>query len=107
VERRRKRLLWASTSTRIPSIATLYIEELIGPDTVNTIRPTMGRSDHGAARRKLDADLLAPNDPLPNMEKDGISMQKVTDQLLDEAIKLFADAFAKLIAAVEQKKRNQ
>jgi transaldolase/glucose-6-phosphate isomerase len=44
---------------------------------------------------------------MANLEKAGISMKKVTDQLLEEAIKLFADAFEKLLAAVEQKKRNQ
>jgi transaldolase len=63
--------------------------------------------DHGTVRRTLDADIGAADATMSNLEKAGISMQKVTDQLLDEAIKLFADAFAKLIAAVEQKKRNQ
>jgi transaldolase len=105
-----QRLLWASTSTKNPKYRdVLYIEELIGPDTVNTIPPaTMDAfRDHGAVRRTLDADLAAADATMTNLEKAGISMQKVTDQLLDEAIKLFADAFAKLIAAVEQKKRNE
>jgi transaldolase len=44
---------------------------------------------------------------MANLEKTGISMQKVTNQLLDDAIKLFADAFQKLLSVVEQKKRNQ
>ncbi len=105
-----QRLLWASTSTKNPKYRdVLYIEELIGPDTVNTIPPaTMDAfRDHGAVRRTLDADLAAADANMTNLQKAGISMQKITDQLLDEAIKLFADAFAKLIAAVEQKKRNQ
>ncbi len=105
-----QRLLWASTSTKNPKYRdVLYIEELVGPDTVNTIPPaTMDAfRDHGTVRRTLDADLAAADATMTNLEKAGISMQKVTDQLLDEAIKLFADAFAKLIAAVEQKKRNQ
>src|SRR5689334_15637321 len=105
-----QRLLWASTSTKNPKYrAVLYIEELIGPDTVNTIPPaTMDAfRDHGVVRRTLDADLGAADATMTNLEKARISMRKVTDQLLDEAIKLFADAFAKLIAAVEQKKRNQ
>jgi transaldolase len=105
-----QRLLWASTSTKNPKYRdVLYIEELIGPDTVNTIPPaTMDAfRDHGVVRRTLDADLAAADATMTNLEKARISMQKVTDQLLDEAIKLFADAFAKLIAAVEQKKRNQ
>jgi transaldolase len=105
-----QRVLWASTSTKDPSYPdVLYIEELIGPDTVNTIPPaTMDAfRDHGVVRRTLDADIAAADATMTNLEKAGISMQKVTDQLLDEAIKLFADAFAKLIAAVEQKKRNR
>jgi transaldolase len=105
-----QRLLWASTSTKNPKYRdVLYIEELIGPDTVNTIPPaTMDAfRDHGIVRRTLDADVAAADKTMTNLEKAGISMQKVTDQLLEEAIKLFADAFQKLLAAVEQKKRNQ
>jgi transaldolase len=105
-----QRLLWASTSTKNPKYRdVLYIEELIGPDTVNTIPPaTMDAfRDHGNIRRTLDADLASSDTVMVNLEKAGISMQKVTDQLLEEAIKLFADAFQKLLAAVEQKKGNQ
>ncbi len=105
-----QRLLWASTSTKNPKYRdVLYIEELIGPDTVNTIPPaTMDAfRDHGVVRRMLDADVGAADATMANLEKAGISMQKVTDQLLEEAIKLFADAFQKLLSAVEQKKRNQ
>ena len=105
-----QRLLWASTSTKNPKYRdVLYIEELIGPDTVNTIPPATidAFRDHGAVRRTLDADVAAADATMSNLEKAGISMQKVTDKLLEDAIKLFADAFEKLLAAVEQKKRNQ
>jgi transaldolase len=105
-----QRLLWASTSTKNPKYRdVLYIEELIGPDTVNTIPPaTMDAfRDHGNVRRTLDADVAAADTVMANLEKAGISMKKVTDQLLEDAIKLFADAFQKLLSAVEQKKRNQ
>jgi transaldolase / glucose-6-phosphate isomerase len=105
-----QRLLWASTSTKNPKYRdVLYVEELIGPDTVNTIPPaTMDAfRDHGRIRRTLDADLEAANTTMSNLEKAGISMTKVTNQLLEEAIKLFADAFETLLAVVEQKKRNQ
>jgi transaldolase len=105
-----QRLLWASTSTKNPKYRdVLYIEELIGPDTVNTIPPaTMDAfRHHGIVHRTLDADVAAADETMANLEKAGISMQKVTDQLLEEAIKLFADAFQKLLSAVEQKKRNQ
>ncbi|MGZ4896357.1 MAG: transaldolase [Candidatus Angelobacter sp.] len=105
-----QRLLWASTSTKNPKYRdVLYIEELIGPDTVNTIPPaTMDAfREHGNVSRTLDADVTTADTVMTNLEKAGISMQKVTDQLLDDAIKLFADAFQKLLSAVEQKKRNQ
>jgi transaldolase len=105
-----QRLLWASTSTKNPKYRdVLYIEELIGPDTVNTIPPaTMDAfREHGIVRRTLDADLATADKTMKDLERAGISMQKVTDQLLDDAIKLFDDAFQKLLAAVEQKKRNQ
>jgi transaldolase len=83
----------------------LYVEELIGSETVDTIPPaTMDAfRDHGIVRRTLDADLPAADKTMADLEKAGISMKKVTDQLLEEAIKLFDDAFKKLIAAVEQK----
>src|ERR1043166_1394127 len=101
-----QRLLWASTSTKNPKYRdVLYIEELIGPETVNTIPPaTMDAfRDHGIVRRTLDADLAAADKTMADLEKAGISMKKVTGQLLDEAIKLFDDAFSKLISSVDQK----
>ena len=105
-----QRLLWASTSTKNPKYRdVLYIEELIGPDTVNTIPPaTMDAfREHGNVKRTLDADLPAADKIMSDLETAGISMQKVTDQLLNDAIKLFDDAFEKLLGAVDQKKRNQ
>ena|SRR6266404_5318382 len=104
-----QRLLWASTSTKNPKYRdVLYIEELIGTDTVNTVPPaTMDAfRDHGLARRTLDADLAAADKVMSNLERVGISMEKITDQLLEEAIKLFDDAFQKLLAAVDEKKKQ-
>jgi transaldolase len=101
-----QRLLWASTSTKNPKYRdVLYVEELIGPETVNTIPPaTMDAfRDHGIVRRTLDSDVAAADKTMSDLEKAGISMKQVTDQLLNDAIKLFDDAFAKLISAVEQK----
>jgi transaldolase / glucose-6-phosphate isomerase len=102
-----QRLLWASTSTKNPSYRdVLYVEELIGPDTVNTIPPaTMDAfRDHGKVARTIGHDLPAADKIMTDLEKAGISMQQITNQLLDEAIKLFAEAFQKLIAAVAAKK---
>ena len=101
-----QRLLWASTSTKNPKYRdVLYVEELIGPETVNTIPPaTMDAfRDHGIVRRTLDSDLASADKTMSDLEEAGISMKNVTGQLLDEAIKLFDDAFNKLISAVDQK----
>jgi transaldolase len=102
-----QRLLWASTSTKNPKYRdVLYIEELIGPDTVNTIPPaTMDAfRDHGVLRRTLDNDLAAADKTMSDLEKAGISMKQVTGKLLDDAIKLFDDAFTQLHQVVEQKR---
>jgi transaldolase len=102
-----QRLLWASTSTKNPKYRdVLYIEELIGPDTVNTIPPaTMDAfRDHGVLSRTLDADLPAADKAMSDLEKAGISMKQVTAKLLDDAIRLFDDAFNQLHTVVEQKR---
>lgn len=102
-----QRLLWASTSTKNPAYRdVMYVENLIGPDTVNTIPPATldAFRDHGRPSRTLDADVAAADKTMSDLETAGIPMRNVTDQLLDEGIKLFDDAFDKLIAAVEQKK---
>ncbi len=102
-----QRLLWASTSTKNPAYRdVMYIEGLIGPDTVNTVPPATldGFRDHGQVARTLDADVAAADKTMSDLEKAGISMREVTDKLLVEAIQLFDEAFDKLIAAVDQKK---
>jgi len=102
-----QRLLWASTSTKNPKYRdVLYIEELIGPDTVNTIPPaTMDAfRDHGVLRRTLDNDLAAADKTMSDLEKAGISMKQVTRKLLEDAIKLFDDAFTQLHQVVDQKR---
>ena len=102
-----QRLLWASTSTKNPAYRdVMYLEELIGPDTVNTVPPATidAFRNHGRVVRTLDADVAAADKTMSDLEKAGISMKAVTDKLLEEAIKLFDDAFDKLLAAVEEKK---
>src|SRR2546421_467446 len=102
-----QRLLWASTSTKNPNYPdVMYIENLIGPDTVNTVPPATldAFRDHGQVSRTLDADLAAADKTMADLQKAGISMKDVTDKLLEDAIKLFDDAFDKLIAAIEEKK---
>jgi transaldolase/glucose-6-phosphate isomerase len=102
-----QRLLWASTSTKNPSYRdVLYVEELIGPDTVNTIPPaTMDAfRDHGQVKRTLDQDLRAADKTMADLAKAGISMQEIADKLVEDGIQLFKDAFTKLLAAVDLKK---
>ncbi len=102
-----QRLLWASTSTKNPTYSdTLYVDNLIGSDTVNTMPPaTMDAfRDHGRVDRALDKDLAAADRTMDDLAHAGISMREVTEKLLEEGIQLFADAFKKLLAAVELKK---
>ena len=98
-----QRLLWASTSTKNPKLRdVLYVEELIGKDTVNTIPPATldAFRDHGEPRASLEEGLHQAKAVMQNLAAAGISIEKVTADLLDNGVKLFADAFHKLLAAV-------
>ncbi len=100
-----QRVLWASTSTKNPNYRdVLYVEELIGPDTVNTIPPATldAFRDHGRARPSLTEDVESANRTMETAAKLGISMKEVTDKLTDDGVRLFAEAFDKLLKAVEQ-----
>jgi transaldolase len=102
-----QRLLWASTGTKNPSYSdVLYIDNLIGPDTVNTMPPATidAFRDHGRAERAIDRDLAAADRIMADLKTAGISIQEVTEKLLDDGIKLFDEAFTKLLSAVEGKK---
>ena len=98
-----QRLLWASTSTKNPNYHdVIYVEELVGRDTVNTMPPaTLGAfRDHGRVRESLVEDVETARRLFSELERSGVSMAAVADRLLVEGVKLFADAFDKLIAAV-------
>ncbi len=100
-----QRLLWASTSTKNPKYRdVIYVEELIGADTVDTIPPATldAFRDHGKLRNSLTENVAAANQTMADLEAAGISMKDVTDKLLADGVKLFADAFAQLIAAVDK-----
>jgi transaldolase/glucose-6-phosphate isomerase len=100
-----QRVLWASTGAKNPNYSdVLYVEELIGPDTVNTMPPATVSAfrDHGKARRSLTEDLEAAHDHMDTLQKVGISMNDVTQTLLEDGLKLFSEAFDKLLAAVEK-----
>ncbi|HYL35986.1 MAG TPA: bifunctional transaldolase/phosoglucose isomerase [Bryobacteraceae bacterium] len=101
-----QRVLWASTSTKDPSYSdVLYVEELIGPDTVNTIPPATFDAfrDHGRPRASLEADIDDAQDTMDTLASVGISMKKVTDDLVTQAVKLFAEPFDKLLNTVDAK----
>ncbi len=100
-----QRVLWASTSTKNPNYRdVIYVEELIGPDTVNTIPPATldAFRDHGKPRQSLNEDLDGARTTMSDLAAAGISMKEVTDKLTADGVKLFADAFDKLLAAVEK-----
>jgi transaldolase len=82
----------------------VYVEELIGPDTVNTIPPATldAFRDHGKPRASLTEDLAAANKTMESAAKLGISMKEVTDKLTEDGVRLFSEAFDKLLAAVEK-----
>ena len=103
---RTQRLLWASTGTKNPQYSdVLYVEELIGPDTVNTMPPATWEAfrDHGRVRPTLESDLDAAHDTLETLAKVGISLTEVTDTLLVEAVRLFAEPFDKLLNSLDKK----
>ncbi len=100
-----QRVLWASTGTKNEKYSdVLYIEELIGKDTVNTIPPATWDSfrDHGKLRESLTEDVEDAEQTLKNLEKAGISLEAATDKLLVDAVRLFVEPFDKMIAAVEK-----
>jgi transaldolase/glucose-6-phosphate isomerase len=106
---RKQRVLWASTSTKNPNYRdVMYIEELIGPDTVNTMPPATLEAfrDHGRLRASLEEDLEGARDTMEILEQVGISMKEVTDKLLDEGVRLFAEPFDKLLDTLAQRETS-
>ena len=98
-----QRVLWASTSTKNPNYRdVIYVEELIGPDTVNTMPPATidAFRDHGKLRNSLTEDVAGAQKVMDDLAHSGISMKEVTDKLTEDGVKQFADAFEKLLAAV-------
>ncbi|MGZ3479712.1 MAG: transaldolase family protein, partial [Myxococcaceae bacterium] len=98
-----QRVLWASTGTKNPRYSdVLYIEELIGRDTVNTIPPATldAFRDHGKVRPTLEQGLDEADAVMRKLEQAGISMKAVTDQLVEDGVKSFSESFEQLISAV-------
>lgn len=104
---RPQRPLWASTSTKNPAYRdVIYVEELIGANTVNTVPPQTLAAflEHGVIRPgSLEEGLDAARQTLSDLENLGISMQAVTRQLEEEGVKSFSDAFTALLEAVARR----
>lgn len=100
-----QRLLWASTSTKNPDYRdVMYIEELIGPDTVNTVPPATldAFREHGRARPSLEENIAGAEKVMKDLKAAGISMKQVTDKVLEDGIRLFVEPFDKLLNSVDK-----
>jgi len=102
-----QRPLWASTSTKNPNYPdTYYVDNLIGPDTVNTLPPkTLAAfKDHGKVNKTVDQDLTAAEQVLDSLEQLGISVDEVTWELETEGVKAFTDSFNSLMETIESRR---
>ena len=104
-----QRPLWASTSTKNPAYRdVLYAEELVGPDTVDTmpLETIENFRDHGKVRLSVEDDIQQAKDEFAELEKVGIHYDQVTQQLQDEGVQKFADSFHELFKGIESKKQT-
>lgn len=101
-----QRPLWASTSTKNPSYRdVMYVEELIGPDTVNTMPPQTIEAfrDHGIVKRTVDAGIDQAQQTIDTLEQNGISIDDVTAKLLTDGLASFQKSFDTLLVGLEKK----
>ena len=104
-----QRCLWASTSTKNPSYPdTLYVDSLIGPETVNTmpLETLAAFRDHGTVADTLTADVGLARAQVQQMESLGINLSEVGDQLQGEGVKLFWASYDRLFASLDEKRRQ-
>jgi transaldolase len=102
-----QRPLWASTSTKNPDYSdTLYVDELIGPDTVNTMpdQTIDATRDHGTAKRTVDVDVDKAIETMKEIEAAGVDVEQIVlHQLVDEGVESFAKSYQDLLDAIERK----
>ncbi len=101
-----QRLLWASTSTKNPDYSDiLYVQELIGSPTVNTVPPATIDAfvDHGEVKETLSNGIEEAEKLMQQLDEIGISMKEVTDDLQIKGVKAFADAFDNLLDSLNEK----
>jgi len=104
-----QRCLWASTGTKNPNYSdVMYVEELIGPETVNTMpqQTMMAFKEHGEVRPSLLENVEGARQVLRDLTAIGIDMEKVTDDLRVDGVKLFADSIDKLLEEIANKKKE-
>ncbi len=104
-----QRVLWGSTSTKNPAYPdTLYVDELIGPNTVNTIPPATLRAflDHGTLARTLDKEVDQVRAQIARLAELGVDLNQATAELLEEGVERFATAFQHLLDSIEEKRRR-
>jgi transaldolase len=102
-----QRPLWASTSTKNPCYSDVYyVEALIGPETINTLPPATLRAfrDHGRVRPSLEENLDQEGAVLTRLEEVEISLEEVTQQVLDEGVRSFSHSFEKLMKAIKSRR---
>lgn len=105
---RPQRLLWASTGVKNPDFSdVLYIEELIGPDTVNTVPPKTMEAfkDHGVAESRLTGGLAQAHKDISALPELGVALGDITDQLEADGIQSFTEAFDRLLGVLATKRR--
>ncbi len=106
---RLQRPLWASTSTKNPAYPdTIYVDNLIGADTINTVPPQTldAFRDHGVAEVTLTRGLDHARESLARLEAAGVSMKVVTQELEDEGVKAFADAVTALLKTIDERRKT-
>ncbi|HET9907259.1 MAG TPA: bifunctional transaldolase/phosoglucose isomerase [Anaerolineales bacterium] len=104
-----QRPLWASTSTKNPNYQdTIYVDNLIGAETVNTVPPATldAFRDHGVAAMTIMRDLDEAQSSIEQLEAAGISMDLVTQELEDEGVKSFSEAFEQLLNTIDERRKG-
>ena len=105
-----QRVLWASTSTKDPSLSdVLYVENLIGKDTINTLpmETIDAFRDHGKVAETLTQGLDDADETMDELKNKGIDIDKITQKLEDEGIEKFNKAYEKLIKSIDDQKRKK
>ena len=104
-----QRLLWASTGTKNPGYSdTLYVDELIGRDTINTLPPSTLSFfiDHGTVHETITSGILEEENSLQGLRDAGINLAEITEQLQEEGVQAFIDSYDNLIKAIAEKQES-